>query len=496
MHWIAFVTAPSMTDKKETILIVDDDAEYRQALGEALDSEFAVALAASVSEAQERVNEGVSAVLLDVRLQNENSANKDGMVFLESLKQNHPDLPVVMMTNYGDIDIAVEAIRLGAADFIQKARVDPREYRKVLHLAIKHSKLERKSAAQEEDLRRFEPWDLIGDDPKIQEVRRFVDIVADDGYSSVLVRGETGTGKELVARAVHSRGWRKDAPFVPISLPALSGGLIESALFGHVRGAFTDARETRVGYIEKAHGGVLFLDEIGDLPPDMQVKLLRFLETRTFARLGTTQEIRVDIQIVAATNRDLEQAIKQHEFREDLYFRLKSMDIYVPPLRERPDDVVLLSDYFLSGFRQLGRTKLGGITRPALELLTEYPFPGNVRELKAVIERAMMLGNNTGHTFIEPGDLPLDVQQMAQRSTEATTLPITEAGINLDSELARLELAYIQNALKLTEGKKTDAWRVLGLNDRFALRRRVKRIGEAYPHLISSFSLVQKLYYE
>ena len=478
---------------KDTVLVVDDDPEYRVALKDALDPEFAVTLAASAEEAKKLLNRSLSVVLLDVRLKDESVANKDGLVLLEAIKQLQPDVPVVMMTNYADIDMAVDAWRLGAADFIQKARCDHREFRKVLKNAIEMSTLKRNFTSLKEDYKRFEPWEMVGDDPKIQSVRELIDRVAQDGYSTVLVRGETGTGKELVARAVYSRGWRSKGPF--IALPSLSRELIESQLFGHSRGAFTDAKQTSIGYLEKAHGGVLFLDEIGELPMDMQVKLLRFLETRTFARLGSTQEITVDIQVVAATNRDLEQAVKQQQFREDLYFRLKSIDIRVPPLRDRPDDIGLLCDHFLSTFRQQGRTKITGISPAAIELLKKYNFPGNVRELKSFIERMMMV-NSERQALIEPWDLPLEVQQASVAETKSVRLPIGEGRIDLDAELARLELAYIQDALELTEGKKTEAWRMLGLNDRFALGRRVKRIGKAYPHLISSFSLVQKLYYE
>lgn len=482
-----------MIEPKDTILVVEDDAEYREALSEALAGEFLVTVAASADEAEQKLNQGLNLVLLDVRLKDESSANKDGLVLLEVIRQTHPDLPVVMMTNYGDIDIAVEAWKLGAADFIQKARLDIREFRKVLKNAIELWTLKRRYSSLKEDYQRYEPWEMVGDDPKIQAVRDLIDRVAQDGYSTVLVRGETGTGKELVARAVHSRGWRSKAPFVV--LPSLSRDLIESQLFGHSRGAFTDAKETTIGYLEKAHGGVLFLDEIGELPADLQVKLLRFLETRTFARLGSTQEVTVDIQVVAATNSDLELAVKQRHFREDLYFRLKSIDIRVPPLRERPDDIGLLSDHFLSLFRQQGRTRMTGISPAAIELLRTYSFPGNVRELKTFIEHAM-LGTRDRESLIEPSDLPLQVQQAAVSLSDSARQSISGAGIDLDAELARVELAYVQEALQFTEGKKADAWRLLGLNDRYALRRRVKRIGEAYPHLINSFSLVQKLYYE
>jgi two-component system, NtrC family, response regulator AtoC len=336
-----------MIGSKEKVLIVDDDPEFREALGDALGREFDVVLAGTPEEAESRLVEGVTLALLDVRLQQGNSANRDGLSLLGLVRQMYPELPVVMMTGYGDIDIAVDAMRLGANDFIQKARADTREFSKALHNAAEGSRMRRRMAAQDEDLKRLRPWEMVGDDPKIQEVRRLVDIVAQDGYSTVLVRGDTGTGKELVAHAVYSRGWRSKFPFVPVSVPVLKRELVESELFGHVKGAFTDARETHVGWIEKAQGGVLFLDEIGDLPTEIQVKLLRFLETRTFSRVGSTQEIAVDIQIVAATNRDLGKAIKQGEFREDLYFRLKAMEIHLPPLRERPDDIILLSEHFL-----------------------------------------------------------------------------------------------------------------------------------------------------
>lgn len=485
-----------MSVPKEIVLIVDDDSEYLHALETALRREFTVISASTAEEAQRRLNQGVTLALLDIRLKEDDPANKDGLLLLESIKQARPDLPVVMMTAYGDIDIAIEAMKLGAADFIQKARVDIREFRKVLNNALERFRLERRVAELEEDLRRLEPWELVGDDPKIHEIRNLVDIVAQDGYCTVLIRGETGTGKELVARAIHSRGWRKERPFVPVLLPALPQELVATELFGHVKGAFTDAKEKRVGYIEKAQGGVLFLDEIGELSPDVQLKLLRVLETKTFARLGNSEEITVDIQVVCATNRNLEEAIKQGQFREDLFFRLKTMEIYLPPLRDRAEDIAQLVDHFLFLFRQQGRTKLAGVSPTVLECLAQYHFPGNVRELKSVIERAMMLANNNRHPLIEVTDLLLEAQQKTQVSIEPFPIQLGEEGVNLDEELARLKLAYIQEALRLTEGKKTEAGRMLGLNDRFALHRRVKRIGEAYPHLKNAFPLVRKLYYE
>jgi DNA-binding NtrC family response regulator len=478
------------------VFIVDDDAEYLDALKGSLERDFAVATASSARDAEACLRrEAVALVLLDVRLHGGEADDREGLVLLARLKELWPDMAVVMMTAYGDIDLAVEAMKLGAADFIQKAQIDLRELRKVIHNALERSRLERQVAGLEEELRRLEPWELIGDHPKIHDVRQLTDLAAQDGHCTVLIRGETGTGKELVARAVHSRGPRKDSPFVAVSIPALAPELVAAELFGHTKGAFTDARDTRAGYIEKANRGVLFLDEIGDLALEVQLKLLRVLETRTFARVGSRDEIAVDIQVVAATNRDLEEAISQGAFREDLYYRLKTFEVLLPPLRDRVDDIALLVDHFLFFFRQQGRTAVAGIAPMALECLARYRFPGNVRELRSLIERAMMLATARRHLLIESADLPQEVQgSVVGIALPPLTLP--EQGIDLDAQLARVELTYIQEALRATERKKSEAWRLLALNDRFALRRRVLRLGERYPELMAEFPVVRDLYYE
>jgi two-component system response regulator AtoC len=485
-----------MTERKSSVLIVDDDTEYLGALRRALERDFEVTTATSAREAEARLRQhDVSLVLLDVRLLGDEADDREGLLLLGRLKELWPDLAVVMMTAYGDIDLAVEAMKEGAADFIQKAQVDLRELRKVLQNALVRSRLERQVAGLEDELRRLEPWELIGDHPKIHEVRQLTDLAAQDGHCTVLIRGETGTGKELIARAVHSRGTRKGGPFVAVSIPALAPELVAAELFGHTKRAFTDARETRVGYIEKASRGVLFLDEIGDLTPEVQLRLLRVLETRTFARVGSRDEIAVDIQVVAATNRDLQEAIAQGAFREDLYYRLKTFELLLPPLRERVEDIALLVDHFLFFFRQQGRTALAGINPMALECLARYRFPGNVRELRSLIERAMMLATARRHLLIEPSDLPQEVQGAAL-DPALPQLALPEEGIDLDLQLARVELTYIQEALQATERKKTEAWRLLALNDRFALRRRVLRIGERYPALVADFPVVRDLYYD
>lgn len=484
-----------MNKRRETILIVDDNDEFRSALSEALESEFEILVAATPEQTNYQIAQGVDVVALDIRLNETDSANQDGMKLLKNIKEEQPNLPVVMMTNYADINVAIEAMRLGASDFVQKTQLHIPEFRKVIHKAVEESLLKRNYDQLKEENKRLAPWELIGDDPKIHKIRHLIDIVAKSNYS-VLIRGETGTGKELVARAVHSRGSRADFPFVPVSLSALQPHVVESEIFGHAKGAFTDARESKIGFFENAQGGVLFLDEIGDLSPEIQIKLLRFLETRTINRVGSTQEIKLDLQIVAATNRNLEEAIKQGQFRDDLYYRLKTMEIYIPPLRERNKDIPLLADHFLYIKRQEGKTKLAGYNPEALNALENYRFPGNVRELKAVVDLAIMLADSQDHQIIEVDDLQLSSQRSEESSTFLPSAHFTEEGIDLAMELARTELSYVQRALEITNGKKTEAWKILGLNDRFALLRRIKKIGETYPHLVELFPLVQKLYYE
>lgn len=474
-----------MSEARPALLIVDDDVEYLQALDRVLRSDFSVSSACSVDEARRLFVPGVDLVLLDVRLTESDTGDRDGLQLLQSMMHIRR-VPVVMMTAYGDVDLAVDAMKAGAADFVQKGRLDLRELKKVLTNALERSRLEQRVEQLEEEIHRLEPWELIGQHRSIRELRETIDMVANDGYSSVLIRGETGTGKEVVARAIHSRGWRRHAPFVPVALPALSPTLVERELFGHAKGAFTDARESRPGYIQKSSGGVLFLDEIGELTLELQPKLLRVLDTRSFTPIGSTSEVSVDVQVVCATNRDLE-AMRDNGFRQDLYYRLRTVEIVVPPLRERLEDVSLLADHFLAQFRSQGRTPIRGLSPGALQRLQTYPFPGNVRELRALIERAMMLAGRQGRTTIEAADLPAELGGVRTDGDRFLA-------IDLDAELARTELSLIERALDAAEGRKSDAWRILGLNDRFALRRRVKTILEHHPALLNLFPLIRSRY--
>lgn len=481
-----------MSSKRPTLLIVDDNAEYLDSLARVLRREFSIITATTVEEAQAGLKRAPQLILLDVRLKDDDPANKDGLELLKLIKGEMPEVPVVMMTAYGDIDIAVEAMKLGATDFIQKGKVNLSEFRKSIENALERSRLERKVAQLEEELQRIQPWELVGDDPKILEVKKQIQAVAQDSHVTVLVRGATGTGKELVARAIHSRGPRSRAPFVVVAVSSLARGIIESELFGHEKGAFTGADKRRIGYIEKADGGVLFLDEIGDLDKDVQVKLLRFLENKTFCRLGGTEEITVDVQLVAATNRDLEAAVRSGEFREDLYYRLKVVEIVLPPLIERKGDIPKLASHFLQLLRLQGRTRVERISDEAMKLLIDYPWPGNVRELKYCIERATIFAT---HNEILPEDLPMEIRNPYSERHILPDVEIPEDGIDIGERLAYLELKYIERALELA-GKKTEAWKMLGYNDRFAMRRRVRAILRKYPDIAAAFPKLLEKYKE
>ncbi|MCG3155116.1 MAG: Regulatory protein AtoC [bacterium] len=476
------------------LLIVDDNRQYASSLRRALQEEYAVSTAGDKVEARAAFRKGCDLVLLDLRLDEQEVNNREGLELLHELHQEHRDLPIVMMTAYGDVDIAVLAMKEGAADFLPKP-FDLAKLRVTLSNVLDRARQRQVISSLKQDFARIEPGELVGQSVAMENIRRLVQMAAQDGHVTVLIRGETGTGKELVARAIYQKGWRSKEPFVPVVVAALNPNLIESELFGHEAGAFTGAASRRIGYLEKAKGGVLLLDEIGELPSETQVKLLRFLEERSFSRVGSSDSIEVDVQILVATNRNLEEAISEGRIRQDLYFRLKSLDIFLPPLRERLDDIPLLVQHFLDLFCKQGRTKITQISAEAMSALTKYQWPGNVRELKAVLERAVIFANFNNHPSISRDDLPLEIlSPSSQQAETAFQVQIGEDGVALDQHLARWELSYIEAALRSTKGRKTEAWKLLGLNDRFALHRRVTALFKKFPHLTSEYPFVQELY--
>ena len=474
------------------ILIIDDDKEFVESLSRALGEDSEIVRAHSFDEANDKFEPfKYDVILLDIRL-DETQKDKKGLELLKIIKTEDPDIPVLIMTAYGDIDVAVESLKLGADDFIQKNKVSFDDYKRIINNLSETGKIKRKISRLESRLEQFDPWKIVGENPKIKEVRRLIKLVAEDGQINVLIRGETGTGKELVARAIHQQGVRKDGPYIVTSLASLNKETISSDLFGHEKGAFTGAISRRIGLIEQANNGILFLDEIGELEPAVQVKLLRVLETKEFTRLGGNKTIKVDVQWIMATHRDLKTMMKRGELREDFYYRLKTFEIYLPPLRERKDDIPLLCEHFLGIIRKQQRTDVVSISEEALEMLMEYDWPGNVRELKQTIEYSTLRARLAGKEIIEPRFLPEEISKFKKLAIKDEKVKFP---VDISKKLAEFELRYIEEALRLT-GKKTEAWKILGYPNRFALRRKVINIFKKYPELRLSYPLLSRLYFE
>jgi DNA-binding NtrC family response regulator len=451
-----------MPISNQRLLVVDDDSAMRALLASLFEQKgYPVEEAASADQALERAREAeFDAVLSDIKM-----PGKTGIEMVGELRRIRPDTPVVLMTAFGSIDSAVEAMRAGAFDYITK----PFEPDAVL-LTVERA-LERR--ALEEENRRLRRavdrtaslGDLIGKSPAMREIFALIKKVA-HGRSSVLITGESGTGKEVVARTLHYHGSRADKPFIPINCTAIPEGLLESELFGHVRGAFTGAHASKRGLFEKADGGTLFLDEIGDMGPGLQSKLLRVLQDREVRPVGGTQSTKVDVRIVAATNKDLEAAIAAGTFREDLYYRLNVIPLHIPPLRERPEDIPALVEAFVERHSD-GATRC--VSAEAKERLCAQPWKGNARELENVIERARALCETPE---LGAGDLPLAGLEAGPGSDGPDDLLRLAVARRLS--LRDLEDLYIDRVLELTGGNKVQAARILGI-DRKTLYRRAER---------------------
>jgi two-component system, NtrC family, response regulator AtoC len=468
------------------ILLVDDSEAFRRSLGRALARDYRVTAVSGAEPAYAELSPPPDAVLLDLRLAGDDCDDQESLILLRQLKAMLPQVPVIMVTAFGDVETAVECMRLGAADFIQKGG-DFRELKARIEKALEGARVSSRLRQLEEELAVSQPRELLGTSRPMREVKEMIAAVAREALISVLITGETGTGKELVARSLHMSGRRSDQPFVGVALAALPGSTVESELFGHEKGAFTDAQRLHIGLIERAHGGVLFLDEIGELSSAVQVKLLRFLEERVIHRLGGQREIPVDVQVVAATNADLASLIRRGRFRDDLYYRLKVCEIRLPAVRERDEDIGLLTEHFLVKFGQ-GK----GITfasEAAADALTRYRWPGNVREVRNAIEAAVLKASLHHRHAIEFEDLPEEIRTAARDS--APVIPgDDEAPASLEEALARTELAHVDEALRRAGGRKSEAWKLLGLNDRFVFARRVRRLCSRYPDLAARYPAI------
>ncbi len=393
----------------------------------------------------------------------------DGMQVLKYVQENSPESICIILTGYGTVKNAVEAIKLGAFDYLTKPiKLD--EILITLKRAIEYRNLRRENINLKNQLRkkyRFE--NIIGDNEKMQKIFEVIEKVADSD-STILILGESGTGKELIAKAIHYNSYRREGPFIPVNCAAIPSELLESELFGHEKGAFTNAIRTRIGRFELANGGTIFLDEIGDMSPVLQSKLLRVLQDRQFERIGGIKTIKTDIRVIAATHQDLKLAVEQKRFREDLYYRLNVIPIHLPPLRERKSDIPLLAHHFLEHFNKTKKKKIKGFTKEAMDKLIQYNWPGNVRELENTIERVVILLDGD---FITPQDLPEKFQNLTRENLSQEII-IPNEGISLEEAVNEFEKKLIMQALQKTGWIKNKAARLLNLN-RTTLIEKIKR---------------------
>ncbi len=437
------------------ILVAEDERNLREGIAEAFrDAGHEVVEAAAGDEALA----SVEAQVFDLVITDYKMPGLDGLELLRRIRMVNDSTAVIMMTAYGTVEGAVQAMRLGAYDYIQKP-FNLEELELKAERALEHRRL--LSRLMEFDRRdlvgRFD--NIVGESPSMRRVFEMISKVAPSN-ATVLILGETGTGKELIAEAIHRNSARKDGPFVKINCAALPENLLESELFGHERGAFTGADRQRAGRFELANEGTLFLDEIGTMSPGTQAKVLRVLQEREFERLGGTRTIKADVRLIAATNRDLEQAITDGEFREDLYYRLNVVTFRMPPLRERKEDIIPLGTFFLQRFADDLKKTMRGFSPAALRLLTRHNWPGNIRELENTVERAVLMADGQ---VIEPKDLTVGTSGGGEeRGRASAVLRLPAEGI----ELEELEKMAILEALRMNEWVQKDAARFLGISSR------------------------------
>jgi DNA-binding NtrC family response regulator len=445
-----------------TILIVDDEQPICEMLEDHLKRQ---GFRPTWYTSAETALDALKTESFDVLLTDMNLPNMNGIELCERIVANRPDIPVIVITAFGSMETAIAAIRAGAYDFVNKP-IDMEFLALALDRAVKHHNLQEKVKLLDEALKQSHRFDaLIGESPPICKLMNRLARVADT-ETSILITGETGTGKELVAQALHNQSRRHKGPFVAVNCAALPDALLESELFGHKSGAFTDAKTERKGLFFQASGGTLFFDEIGDFPLVLQPKLLRSLEERCVRPIGGTSEVAFDVRIIAATNRDIETAVEEGRFREDLYYRINVIQIDIPPLRERGTDILLIAQHFVEQFAIRSGKQTAGISNTAAEKLLNYTWPGNVRELRNTIERAVVL---TRYEKISVDDLPGKI-----RDYKASHFLVGSDTPNELVPIQEVERRYILHVLKTVGGNKTLAARVLGL-DRKTLYRKLQQ---------------------
>ncbi|MCA1958102.1 MAG: sigma-54 dependent transcriptional regulator [Nitrospira sp.] len=458
---------------KKRVLLIDDEARVRAALKSVLEPSYEILQAADAREGLTVFRtEGPDLVLLDVVL-----PDTDGLAVLQAIRSESKAVPIIMLTGTKSIKTAVDAMKLGAADYLSKP-FDIEELRITVDRAMNASELEREvKRLRSQVVQRYAFHNLIGKSDGMQEIYAKIEQVA-DSRTTVLITGESGTGKELVARALHYNSSRRDRPFVALNCAALPETLIESELFGHEKGAFTDATARRTGQFELANTGTLFLDEIGELSLVTQAKLLRVLQEREFTRVGGVQPIKVDVRIVAATNKNLDELVRKEQFREDLYYRINVIALYLPPLRDRGEDIALLAKHFLTKRLEEDKRPPIEFSKDALEALMHYHWPGNVRELENVVEQALIWSQGASQITTEhlPALLKGDIRSSSLHDD------IIAGRVSLEKAVMEFERDIILDALKRTNYVQTHAANLLGISRRM-LKYRMDTLGISRPDL-------------
>ncbi|RKY00626.1 hypothetical protein DRP77_11170 [Candidatus Poribacteria bacterium] len=447
---------------KHLILVVDDEESQRLMLKKILKREgYEVETAASADEALRIFEEKpVDLMITDIRM-----PRMSGRELLRRAKEIDPDVPIILITAYAELKDAVEMVTHEGAFYYFEKPIDVSKMLEEVRRALKLREIERGEERREEEIPRFEG--IVGESPKMLKLYREMAKIILRGPDTILITGESGTGKELVARAIHRYGRRKGGEFVAVNISAIPPTLLESELFGHERGAFTDAKTRKIGLFEEADGGTIFLDEIAEIDTNLQAKLLRVIEEREFQRVGGVKPIKVDLCIIAATNKNLEREVREGRFREDLYYRLNVIRLHIPPLRERKEDIPLLVEYFLERFAEQYNAEPKRITPRALSLLRRYDWPGNVRQLENVIHRAFIMSESD---VIDVDDLPEEIKTGGEVSPFMIEIP--EEGISLEEVEKQLILAALQKA----KGNQVEAARLLGISRR-RLQYRMEKYG-------------------
>jgi len=445
----------------DNILVVDDERNIRTLCSRVLAGDQIEVHGVGTGKEGLQTADEVSPdlVLLDLRL-----PDMDGIDVLRSLKGRHPEIAVIIITGFGQIQSAVEAMKAGATDYLEK----PFEHLDKLKLAVSRALEEVRARREIQRLHRLQEKEyrvdqLIGESEGTRRLRELIGKLARSEAATILIHGESGTGKELVARGLHYESSRRDSPFMEVNCAAITETLFESELFGHEKGAFTDAKASKKGLMELADRGTLFLDEVSEMSLNSQAKFLRVLQERVLRRVGGTRDIKVDLRIIAATNRPLEMRVKDGQFREDLFYRLNVIPIHIPPLRERRDDIVPLARHFVMDANTRFHKSIKGFTPEAERLMVGYQWPGNVRELRNLIERLVILGTSE---LIEPQHLPV------QFATQVRPAAVPESSSDEPRTLAEVERAYIAQIMQRVESNKSKAAKILGIS-RQTLRKKL-----------------------